>query len=43
MRHQHIVVEDDREAGVEHIDVGHQKVEGGDEEEVVLQELHDAV
>ena len=43
VRHQHIVVEDDREAGVEHIDVGHQKVEGGDEEEVVLQELHDAV
>ena len=43
VRHQHIVVEDDREAGVKHIDVGHQKVEGGDEEEVVLQELHDAV
>lgn len=43
VRHQHIVVEDDREAGVEHIDVGHQKVEGGDEEEVILQELHDAV
>lgn len=43
VRHQHIVVEDDRKAGVEHIDVGHQKVEGGDEEEVILQELHDAV
>lgn len=43
VRDQHIVVEDDREAGVEHIDVGHQKVEGRDEEEVVLQELHDAV
>ena len=43
VRHQYIVVEDDREAGVEHIDVGHQKVEGGDEEEVVLQKLHDAV
>lgn len=43
VRDQHIVVEDDREAGVEHIDVGHQKVECGDEEEVVLQKLHDAV
>ena len=41
--HQYIVIEDHREAGVEHIDVGHDQVERGEQEEVVLQELHDAV
>ena len=41
--YQYIVIEDHREAGVEHIDVGHDQVERGEQEEVVLQELHDAV
>lgn len=41
--HQHIVVENHREAGIEHVDVGHYQVEGGEQQEIVLQELHNAV
>ena len=41
--HQHIVVQNHREAGIEHIDICHDKVEGGEQKEIVLQKLHDAV
>ena len=43
LRHEHIVVEDDCEAGIEHIDICHHQVERGEDEEIVLQKLHDAV
>ena len=40
---QYIIIENHCEAGIEHIDVGHDQVERGEQEEVVLQELHDAI
>lgn len=43
LRHEHIVVEDDCEAGIEHIDICHHQVERGEDEEIVLQKLHDAI
>ena len=43
LRHEHIVVKDDGEAGVEHIDIRHHQVECGEDEEIVLQKLHDAI
>ena len=43
LRHKYIVIEDDRKAGIEHVDIGHHQVEGGEEEEIVLQQLHDSV
>ena len=41
--YQYIVVEDHREAGIEHIDICHHQIECGEQKEIVLQKLHDAV
>ena len=42
-RQQLVVIQDDREARMENIDVRHDRVERGQQQEVVLQELHDPV
>ena len=43
MGYQYIIIENHGETWIEHIDVGHDQIESGKKEEIVLQELHDSI